>query len=142
MAATYPEMFAAGIPYSGTPAGCFYSQSGGVDAWNSSCASGQIHSTPQVWAGVRIALLTLEVYSLEQMLTPCRWSKTCTLAIPAAIQRCRSIMAVLILLCTHPTTTRRSRSGLASLASTIPSQIQLLRTLRRAAIPRIVGAAQ
>ncbi|KAK7722255.1 hypothetical protein SLS64_000791 [Diaporthe eres] len=52
MAATYPEMFAAGIPYSGTPAGCFYSQSGGVDAWNSSCASGQIHSTPQVWAGM------------------------------------------------------------------------------------------
>lgn len=142
MAATYPEMFAAGIPYSGTPAGCFYSQSGGVDAWNSSCASGQIHSTPQVWAGVRIALLTLELSLLSRSLTPGRWLKTCILAIPAAIQRCRSIMAVLTLLCTHPTTTRRSRSGLGSLASTIPSQIQLLRTPRRAATPRIVGATR
>lgn len=50
MAATYPALFAAGIAYSGTPAGCFYSQSGGTDAWNSSCANGQARGTPQVWA--------------------------------------------------------------------------------------------
>ncbi len=32
MAATYPEMFAAGIAYSGTGAGCYYSGSGGTDS--------------------------------------------------------------------------------------------------------------
>ncbi|KJR88362.1 acetylxylan esterase [Sporothrix schenckii 1099-18] len=52
MAAAYPEMFAAGIVYSGVPAGCFYSQAGGVDAWNSSCANGEINSTPAIWAGI------------------------------------------------------------------------------------------
>lgn len=50
MAATYPELFAAGIAYSGTAAGCFLSQSGGVDQWNNSCAQGQARGTPQVWA--------------------------------------------------------------------------------------------
>jgi acetylxylan esterase len=50
MAATYPEMFAAGIVYSGVAAGCFYSQSGGVDQWNNSCANGQARGTPEVWA--------------------------------------------------------------------------------------------
>ncbi|KAK4175764.1 Alpha/Beta hydrolase protein [Triangularia setosa] len=50
MAATYPDLFAAGIVYSGTAAGCFYSQSGGTNAWNSSCANGQARGTPQVWA--------------------------------------------------------------------------------------------
>ena len=52
MAATYPEMFAAGIVYSGTAAGCFYSQSGGTNAWNNSCANGQARGTPEVWAKV------------------------------------------------------------------------------------------
>ncbi|CAK7233525.1 hypothetical protein SEUCBS140593_008631 [Sporothrix eucalyptigena] len=52
MAAAYPEMFAAGIVYSGVPAGCFYSATGGVNAWNSSCAEGQIDSTPAIWAGI------------------------------------------------------------------------------------------
>lgn len=50
MAATYPEVFAAGIVYSGTAAGCFYSQSGGTAAWNNSCANGQARGTPEVWA--------------------------------------------------------------------------------------------
>ncbi|KAK3290537.1 Alpha/Beta hydrolase protein [Chaetomium fimeti] len=50
MAATYPEMFAAGIAYSGVAAGCFYSQAGGTNAWNSSCANGQARGTPEVWA--------------------------------------------------------------------------------------------
>ncbi len=52
MAATYPEMFNAAIVYSGTAAGCFYSQSGGTNAWNNSCANGQARGTPQVWAKV------------------------------------------------------------------------------------------
>ncbi|KAK0621922.1 carbohydrate esterase family 1 protein [Bombardia bombarda] len=50
MAATYPEMFQAGIVYSGTAAGCFFSASGGTNAWNNSCANGQARGTPQVWA--------------------------------------------------------------------------------------------
>jgi len=50
MAATYPEMFAAGIVYSGTAAGCFFSQSGGTNQWNNSCANGQARGTPEVWA--------------------------------------------------------------------------------------------
>lgn len=52
MAATYPELFSAGTVYSGVSAGCFYSSSGGVDAWNSSCAEGQVISTPSVWASI------------------------------------------------------------------------------------------
>lgn len=52
MAATYPEMFSAAIVYSGTAAGCFYSQSGGTNQWNNSCANGQARGTPQVWAKV------------------------------------------------------------------------------------------
>jgi acetylxylan esterase len=52
MAATYPELFAAGIVYSGVPAGCFYSAAGGTDAWNSTCAQGQVNSTPQNWGNV------------------------------------------------------------------------------------------
>lgn len=52
MAATYPEMFQAGIVYSGVPAGCFVSSSNQVDGWNSSCADGQIDDTQQQWANV------------------------------------------------------------------------------------------
>ncbi|KAL2267884.1 hypothetical protein VTJ83DRAFT_5161 [Remersonia thermophila] len=50
LAATYPELFNAAIVYSGTPAGCFYSISGGVNQWNGTCSNGQIRSTPQIWA--------------------------------------------------------------------------------------------
>ncbi|KAL2018367.1 hypothetical protein VTK56DRAFT_902 [Thermocarpiscus australiensis] len=46
MAATCPEMFAAGIVYSGVTTGCFYSQSGGTNQWNSSCANGQARHAP------------------------------------------------------------------------------------------------
>ncbi|KAF2190568.1 carbohydrate esterase family 1 protein [Zopfia rhizophila CBS 207.26] len=52
MAATYPDLFAAGIAYSGVPAGCFVSASGGVDAWNGTCADGRVNNTPQKWAQV------------------------------------------------------------------------------------------
>lgn len=50
LAATYPEMFAAGIVYSGVPAGCFYT--GTVDGWNSTCSQGQIVETQEYWATV------------------------------------------------------------------------------------------
>lgn len=52
MAATYPELFAAATVYSGVAAGCFVSSTNQVDAWNSSCALGQVVNTPQVWAQV------------------------------------------------------------------------------------------
>lgn len=52
MAATYPDLFAAAIAYSGVPAGCFMSSSSSVDAWNSTCANGQSIATPQKWAQV------------------------------------------------------------------------------------------
>ncbi|ORY70461.1 carbohydrate esterase family 1 protein [Pseudomassariella vexata] len=52
MAATYPEMFAAGIAYSGVAAGCFMSASNAVDGWNNSCATGQSTATAAKWASV------------------------------------------------------------------------------------------
>lgn len=52
MAATYPDVFKAAIVYSGVGAGCFVSSSGGIDAWNNTCANGQSHATPQAWAKV------------------------------------------------------------------------------------------
>ena len=52
MAATYPEMFAAATAYSGVPAGCFVSSSNQVDAWNSTCAEGDVNATPQYWTSV------------------------------------------------------------------------------------------
>ncbi|KAJ7093403.1 carbohydrate esterase family 1 and carbohydrate-binding module family 1 protein [Mycena belliarum] len=50
MCATYPELFRAASVYSGVAAGCFVSSSGGVDAWNSSCAQGQISESSAQWA--------------------------------------------------------------------------------------------
>ncbi|KAI1375412.1 PHB depolymerase family esterase [Hypoxylon crocopeplum] len=50
LAATYPDMFAAGIAYAGVPAGCFYT--GTVDGWNSTCSQGQVIATQEYWAGV------------------------------------------------------------------------------------------
>ncbi|EKG15081.1 Esterase PHB depolymerase [Macrophomina phaseolina MS6] len=52
LAATYPELFKAAIVYSGVPAGCFVSASGGVDAWNSTCSQGKSIATPEQWANV------------------------------------------------------------------------------------------
>lgn len=49
LAATYPEQIQALSLYSGVPAGCFMSSSGGVDQWNSSCASGQVSATAEAW---------------------------------------------------------------------------------------------
>lgn len=52
LAATYPDVFAAGIVYSGVPAGCFMSSAGGVNAWNSTCANGQSQTTAEGWASM------------------------------------------------------------------------------------------
>lgn len=52
MAATYPELIAAVSLYSGVPAGCFVSSSGGADQWNNSCSGGQVRDTPQQWGDV------------------------------------------------------------------------------------------
>ena len=41
LAATYPELIKAVSLYSGVPAGCFVSSSGGVAAWNNTCSGGQ-----------------------------------------------------------------------------------------------------
>ncbi|UPK90562.1 hypothetical protein LCI18_001497 [Fusarium solani-melongenae] len=48
MAATYPDLFAAGIVYSGVPAGCFFTNS--VNGWNSDCAQGRVNKSPADWA--------------------------------------------------------------------------------------------
>ncbi|KAJ6450368.1 carbohydrate esterase family 1 and carbohydrate-binding module family 1 protein [Mycena sanguinolenta] len=50
MCAVYPELFAAASVYSGVAAGCFMSNFGGVDAWNSSCADGFVSQTSAQWA--------------------------------------------------------------------------------------------
>ncbi|KAJ7074851.1 carbohydrate esterase family 1 and carbohydrate-binding module family 1 protein [Mycena belliarum] len=50
MCATYPELFRAASVYSGVAAGCFVSSSGAVDAWNSSCALGQVSESSAQWA--------------------------------------------------------------------------------------------
>lgn len=52
LAATYPEQIQAVSLYSGVPAGCFLSSSGGVDQWNSSCASGQVTATAETWGNI------------------------------------------------------------------------------------------
>jgi len=52
LAAVYPDVFVAGSVYSGVAAGCFVSSSGGVDAWNSTCSSGDSVNTAQGWAAV------------------------------------------------------------------------------------------
>ncbi|KAI8934972.1 hypothetical protein NX059_008638 [Plenodomus lindquistii] len=52
LAATYPNIFKAAIPYSGVNAGCFVSAANGIDAWNSTCANGQSTATPAAWATI------------------------------------------------------------------------------------------
>ncbi|KAJ7283183.1 carbohydrate esterase family 1 and carbohydrate-binding module family 1 protein [Mycena rebaudengoi] len=52
MTAAYPNLFKAASVYSGVPAGCFVSSTGGVDAWNNTCSAGQSIATQQQWANV------------------------------------------------------------------------------------------
>ncbi|KAI2626394.1 putative acetyl xylan esterase [Xylaria nigripes] len=48
LAATYPDVFAAGIAYAGVPATCFYT--GTIDGWNNTCSQGQLNLTQEYWA--------------------------------------------------------------------------------------------
>ncbi|KAI1873475.1 hypothetical protein JX265_005097 [Neoarthrinium moseri] len=52
LAATYPELIKAVSLYSGVPAGCFVSSSGGVDQWNNSCSGGQVKASSDQWKKV------------------------------------------------------------------------------------------
>lgn len=52
LAATYPDVFAAGIAYAGVPAGCFMSADDIPDFWNSTCSTGQSVWTQQQWTNV------------------------------------------------------------------------------------------
>ena len=45
MAGSYPNLVQATSIYSGVPFGCF----GGLYAWNTACAEGQISMTPAQW---------------------------------------------------------------------------------------------
>jgi acetylxylan esterase len=49
LAATYPDLIRAVSVYSGVPAGCFVSSSGGVDQWNNSCSGGQSKASAEQW---------------------------------------------------------------------------------------------
>ncbi|KAL2278816.1 hypothetical protein FJTKL_14155 [Diaporthe vaccinii] len=63
LAATYPDVFAAGIAYAGVPAGCFMSADDIPGFWNSTCSMGQSAWTQQQWTNVvkNIADETLNV---------------------------------------------------------------------------------
>jgi acetylxylan esterase len=52
LAAAYPDLFTAGIAYSGVPAGCFVSASNGVNAWNGTCSGGQSHKSEREWGQI------------------------------------------------------------------------------------------
>ncbi|KAM7206174.1 Alpha/Beta hydrolase protein [Rhypophila sp. PSN 637] len=52
LAATYPNLISAVSLYSGVPAGCFVSSSGGVAAWNNSCSGGQSRASAEQWGNV------------------------------------------------------------------------------------------
>jgi acetylxylan esterase len=41
----YPDLFKAGVIFSGVPYGCF----AGPNEWNSQCSQGQLIKTPQAW---------------------------------------------------------------------------------------------
>ncbi|KAK1970211.1 PHB depolymerase family esterase [Colletotrichum sublineola] len=56
LAATYPDVFAAGIAYAGVPAGCFMSADESPDYWNGTCSLGQTILTQQQWADVAKAM--------------------------------------------------------------------------------------
>jgi acetylxylan esterase len=87
MAATYPELFAAGSVYSGVPAGCFVSSTNQVDAWNETCSLGESINTPSVWADVVFNMYPgyhgrrprMQIYhgSIDVALYPPNYNETC-----------------------------------------------------------------
>lgn len=48
----YPDIFAAGSAWAGVPFGCFADPAGGVDVWNSACATGTVIKTGAQWAAI------------------------------------------------------------------------------------------
>ena len=49
LSATYPDIFSAATVYSGVAATCFESAAGAVNAWNATCAQGNIRGTVAYW---------------------------------------------------------------------------------------------
>ncbi|KAK7229309.1 hypothetical protein V2G26_001479 [Clonostachys chloroleuca] len=84
LAATYPDIFAAGIVYSGVPAGCFYT--GTVNGWNSTCSQGNVVQTAAQWAKVATDMYPgytgsrpkMQIYhgSVDSTLYPNNWNET------------------------------------------------------------------
>jgi acetylxylan esterase len=48
LAGAYPDIFAAGVAFSGVPYGCF----AGSGLWNSQCAQGSLSKTAQQWVNI------------------------------------------------------------------------------------------
>ncbi|KAK1146989.1 hypothetical protein N8T08_002317 [Aspergillus melleus] len=87
MAATYPDLFAAGIVYAGVPAGCFLSTADEKNAWNSTCSQGDSITTPEHWAAIAKAMdpgydgprPKMQIYhgSEDETLDPQNYYETC-----------------------------------------------------------------
>ncbi|PKX98759.1 acetyl xylan esterase [Aspergillus novofumigatus IBT 16806] len=78
--ATYPELFAAGIAYSGVPTGCFMSATDQVQAWNSTCSQGKSIATPEaMYPGYNGPRPKMQIYhgSADTALLPPSYNETC-----------------------------------------------------------------
>lgn len=56
MIGAYPDVFQAGVAYSGVPFGCF-ADGDVVNGWASACAEGQMVETPQYWVSIYMEFL-------------------------------------------------------------------------------------
>ena len=92
LAGAYPDLFQAGVAFSGVPYSCF----SGPTLWNSACADGDIIMTPQQWVSVstRLRLPGLSVFGLsvdgDLVHLPSRAPShsRATQAIPALVPEC------------------------------------------------------